>query len=58
MREPSEQVWEGWALEDLDAFLRGEDDGAVDPPDLDDSDAICTCGDPDCSRPFGHEVSQ
>jgi hypothetical protein len=28
-----------------------------EPPDTDTSDAICpTCGDPDCSRPWGHPL--
>ncbi len=28
--------------------------GVDEPTDEDETDAICSCGDPDCSRPAGH----
>lgn len=27
----------------------------MEPPDVDESDALCPCGDVDCSRPWGHD---
>lgn len=45
-------------LNQLDTFLKDCENYRKthdpEPEIIDDSDKICDCGDPDCSRPFNH----
>lgn len=46
------------ALSRAEDYQRRLDDASGDPEPQDHSDDPCPCGDPDCSRPFGHPTEE
>lgn len=42
------------SLPDLNADGWSAETGEAEEPDRDESDKVCTCGDPDCNRIMGH----